>query len=396
MDWSPQQSHALDLVRDWLRSSEQVFRLFGYAGTGKTTLAKHLAEDAGKVLFGAFTGKAAYVLRRKGCSEATTIHKLIYQPKDRGRQHLLELEEELAEALRQGVVDVRRASELRAEIVQEKENLKRPLFVLNPDSPVREADLLVVDECSMVDEHMGRDLLSFGRKVLVLGDPAQLPPVAGTGFFINARPDMLLTEIHRQARENPIIRLATAVREGHDPVLGQYGDSVVMDWADVTEKEATEADQILVGTNRLRQGTNRRMRELQGRQGSLPEEGDRLVCLRNDHKVGLLNGAIWTVKTVFPKSKDDRVNLEVTPEEGGEPIEVEAHTSHFLGRELPFRERRQAQEFDYGYALTVHKAQGSQWCNVLIFDESRRFGQDKRRWLYTALTRASDRVTLVR
>ena len=147
MAWSPQQDKALAAVVEWLKTrSPQVFRLFGFAGTGKTTLARHIAEEIdGKAMFAAFTGKAALVMRSKGCDDARTIHSLIYRPKD------TETEE--------------------------------PTFELNDDSPAADAKLIIIDECSMVDEELGRDLLSFGRPVLVLGDPAQLPPVKGGGFL---------------------------------------------------------------------------------------------------------------------------------------------------------------------------------------------------------------------
>src|ERR1700704_3832073 len=91
--FSPQQDAALQAVAAWLKarpgrgSTPAVFRLFGYAGTGKTTLAKHLAEGVeGKVLFAAFTGKAALVMRRKGCQNASTIHSLIYRARESGEE----------------------------------------------------------------------------------------------------------------------------------------------------------------------------------------------------------------------------------------------------------------------------------------------------------------------
>src|SRR5690606_10771529 len=96
-----------------------------------------------------------------------------------------------------------------------------PTFSLNRQSPVAKAKLVVIDECSMVDEELGRDLMTFGTPILVLGDPGQLPPISGGGFFTDHEPDYLLTEIHRQARDNPIIRLALDVREGREP---PYGD----------------------------------------------------------------------------------------------------------------------------------------------------------------------------
>ena len=155
-EWSPEQSGAIDQVSRWLKQGEpQVFRLFGYAGVGKTTLARHIAEGArGETAFAAFTGKAALVMRSKGCAGATTIHALIY-----------------------------RASE-GAE--------GAPTFTLNADGPASRAGLIVIDECSMVDAELARDLISFGKPILVLGDPFQLPPVKGGGFFTDGAPDVML------------------------------------------------------------------------------------------------------------------------------------------------------------------------------------------------------------
>ena len=177
--FAPQQDAALKAIADWRRSGgAQVFRLFGYAGTGKTTLARRIADDVeGSVVFGAFTGKAASVMRQKGCADAATIHSLIYRTK--------ETEE------------------------------GGPAFSLNRAGPAAKADLIVIDECSMVDSDLGHDLLSFDKPVLVLGDPAQLPPVRGGGFFTEGTPpDVMLTEVHRQAAGNPIVRLSMLVREG--------------------------------------------------------------------------------------------------------------------------------------------------------------------------------------
>src|SRR5208282_3758105 len=251
MDWSAQQEKALREVADWIAEpgGRQVFRLFGYAGTGKTTLARHIAGDVeGEVQFGAYTGKAALVLRSKGCGEARTIHSMIYRPKD------LDSEE--------------------------------PSFVLNEDSPASKASLIVIDECSMVDEELGRDLLSFGRKVLVLGDPAQLPPVKGGGFFTEAEPDVMLTEVHRQAADNPIIRMSMAIREGGQIARGIYGESRVVGRDGLEPSLVTGADQVLVGMNKTRRAYNKRLRELRGFSGDLPQSGEKLVCLRNNRKKG--------------------------------------------------------------------------------------------------------------
>jgi exodeoxyribonuclease-5 len=361
-EWSPQQEDALASVAAWLRSRDkQVFRLFGYAGTGKTTLARHLAEDAGLVAFAAFTGKAASVMRRKGCADAATIHSLIYRP--------------------------------------EEDSHGRIRFVLNREGPASEADLIVIDECSMVDEMLGRDLLSFERPILVLGDPAQLPPVNGTGFFTSAAPDVLLTEVHRQARESPIIRLSMDVREGRRIVPASEGAVRLLPRSAIEAKDVLEADQVLVGLNRTRRTYNGRIRSLLGYEDPFPQVRDRLVCLRNRHQKGLLNGTLWTVDGPLKASNDDRRAFAVSPQEGepGRPVSIEVHRSVFDGSEaeLTPEQRRGLDEFDYGYALTVHKAQGSQWSKVLVFDESGVFRADRRRWLYTAITRAAESLTIV-
>jgi exodeoxyribonuclease-5 len=362
MAWSPQQDDALKAVARWLNDKDrQVFRLFGYAGTGKTTLAKKIAEDAdGEVAFAAFTGKAALVLRSKGCKDARTIHSTIYKARDR--------------------------------------DTEEPSFVLNEDAAAARANLIIIDECSMVDADLGRDLLSFGKPVLVLGDPAQLPPIKGGGFFTDADPDIMLTEVHRQAADNPIIRLSMQVREGHLLSPGAYGKSQIIRRSEVDAGLVTKADQVLVGMNKTRRSYNKRMRELFGYQDPFPEVGDKLVCLRNDKTKGLLNGGLWLVRT-RTASRTRKLKLTAVPDEDQKrkPLRLSILPEFFEGNEetLSMAQRRDSDAFDYGYALTVHKAQGSQWDNVVLFDESGAFPEYRARWLYTGLTRAAETVTIV-
>lgn len=394
MDFSPQQNAALSAVARWADDDPDgigpIYRLFGFAGTGKTTLAKFFSEGLGGfVQFAAFTGKAASVMRQRGCLNATTIHSLIYRPRGRSGEYLRQLDEELKNP---ELTDERRKL-VEQLVAEEKDALKKPSFVLKPWEELQHVRLFIIDECSMIDEKMGNDLLSFGIPILVLGDPAQLPPVRGAGFFTEAQPNTMLTEIHRQARESPIIALATEVREGRAIARGQYGLTRVIRKADLAPGEVMGHDQILVGRNATRTAANRRARELAGKTGVLPITGDRLVCLRNNHDLGLLNGEIWT--TVSSNVLDEDT-LELTVASEGKPsLAVEAHRHPFEGREFKGWERLDAEEFDYGYALTVHKAQGSQWGSVILFDESWCFRNDARRWLYTGLTRAAERVTVV-
>src|SRR5690606_13516597 len=162
--WSPQQQTALDRVGRWLKTRDKsVFQLAGYTGTGKTTLAKHLAATVdGPVYFAAYTGKAAHVLMKAGATNVSTIHQLIYTPKDKSQQRLKDLEKERAQLLTHKPIPEALLEKVEKAIREEKANLARPMFQLNTESPLLGAALLVVDEYSMIDEQMGKDLLSFG------------------------------------------------------------------------------------------------------------------------------------------------------------------------------------------------------------------------------------------
>src|SRR5436305_9958527 len=212
-DFTPQQDAALKAIAHWWKNDRHqspLFRLFGYAGTGKTTLARHLAAGVdGKVLYAAFTGKAACVMRSKGCRGASTIHRLIYKPP--------ETKEE------------------------------QPSFELWSKAPASNAKLIIIDECSMVDAELARDLMSFGVPLLVLGAPAQLPPIQGGGFFTGTEPDAMLTEVHRQAQDDPIVRLSMMIRAGNTLREGRYGESAVVRREAVDPARVIAADQILVG-----------------------------------------------------------------------------------------------------------------------------------------------------
>jgi ATP-dependent exoDNAse (exonuclease V) alpha subunit len=369
--FTPHQQEALKSVAQWLKAgpgmngAPQVFRLFGYAGTGKTTLARHIADEAdGEVKFGAFTGKAASVMRGKGCRGASTIHSLIYRARESG--------EEI------------------------------PSFDLWDEAPASKAELIIIDECSMVDAELGRDLLSFGVPVLVLGDPAQLPPIQGGGFFTETEPDAMLTEVHRQAQDDPIVRLSMDIRAGEYIEPGRYGDTEVLRKNDLDPDRVLKADQVLVGRNATRRAYNARMRERRGFVGEMPSAGDKLVCLRNNRKKGLFNGALWTVKErAAPKGggKAGILTMRLMPDDeiGVRGVKVSVRPECFSGgiEQVDWPRRKPYDEFDYGYVLTVHKAQGSQWNDVVLFDESFAFPDSRERWLYTGVTRAARKLTVV-
>ena len=365
--FTPHQDKALGAVAAWLKerpgegSTPQVFRLFGYAGTGKTTLARAIAEGVdGRVQFAAFTGKAALVMRGKGCVNAQTIHSLIYRPRDSGAE--------------------------------------TPTFELYDDSPASRAKLIVIDECSMVDAELGRDLLTFGKPILVLGDPAQLPPIQGGGFFTEAEPDAMLTEVHRQAEDDPIVRISMQARAGERLTLGTFGESQVVRRDELDPARVINADQVLVGRNATRRSYNVRMRERRGFTEPMPIAGDKLVCLRNNRKKGLFNGGLWIVKErKSRKTGALRLRLASDEETGGRDVKVSVRPECFSGEieTLEWMLRKRHDEFDFGYVLTVHKSQGSQWDDVVLFDESFAFPEHRARWLYTGITRAAKRLTVV-
>lgn len=419
-DWSPQQVHALQAVGDWLHTCRQqdasgLFRLFGFAGTGKSTLAQHIGalevDRGGFVQYASFTGKAAVVMRRKGCANARTLHSLIYTSHEKSRNELTRLNVALADAVAKQANN--EIYELRQAIKNEEASLMQPGFSLKPKESaltiVNEFDqphtisLFVIDECSMVDERLGRDLQSFNVPILVLGDPAQLPPVAGQGYFTKSTPDILLTEIHRQALDSPIIAMANQVRNGNTLQLGQFGGGCgVVGPGVLTAEDWMAADQILVGKNLTRRAINGRCRVLSGIDDFLPVPGEKLVCLRNNHEIGLLNGSLWECLSSEDMTADDQgfipptFKLHVRSLDGDDrEVETRAHKSHFMGTTLDSWERMDADEFDFGYALTVHKAQGSQWNNVVLMDEWNNF-DTRKQWLYTGITRAAERITVVR
>lgn len=373
--WTRQQSEALAAIKAWHRAPDRAptFYLAGYAGSGKTTLAQAAARRiGGRMLYAAYTGKAAHVLRRMGCDGATTIDLLIYKP-------VL-----TATCTRDPPCDV---------LCVDRCRYRRERFVgreINLDSVLAGANLLIIDEVSMIGEEMAGDLLSYAVPILVLGDPAQLPPIGDAGYFTDREPDYLLTEIQRQAFGSPIIDLATRVRNRQQLRLGRYGDSAVI--ARLSDNDLLDADQIIVGTHRIRCVVNRAVRKALGFHGDIPEPGEKLICLKNDRRKGLRNGELFEVVAV-KSERHGFLDMEVR-NDVGQVFDVWAPVDAFgladgSGSELS------GSPFTFGYATTAHKAQGSQWDSVLVIDESRAFGEHQFEWLYTALTRAVERVTVM-
>lgn len=383
IQFSKAQQMAQEQVSLWLETESEekpVFKLFGYAGTGKSTIANSLANGL-QVQYMAFTGKAASVMREKGCINAATVHSSIYVL---SRKRIVELRKKLASTF-----DLEERLAIEKEIIA-LEN--KPHFVLNPMASFLGYDLIILDECSMINEQIGNDLLSFNVPILVLGDPFQLPPVSGEGFFTSGQPDVLLDEVHRQAKENPILRIATAIRS-HEPYpMDDSGKALC------AKQRATLGDllssyeqggQVLAGRNATRVAINQKMRQALGFSQPYPMPGDKLVCLQNNRDLGLLNGTLWRVRMTEGVPVNDILKVELQDESSGDILECEAHLGKLNGGNMSFFNSRPYGVFDFGYCLTVHKAQGSQWDSVILVDESSCFKEMAQRWLYTGVTRAA-------
>lgn len=364
MNFGPQQQEALRKVDYWFKHETKrkpYFYLAGYAGSGKTTLAKHFREGIdGECFFMAYTGKAAHVMTQKG-SPATTIHSAIYR------------------------------------LVKDPKT-KRETWVLNRGSYIKNAKLIIVDEVSMVNEEIAEDLLSFKVPILVLGDPGQLPPVKGSGYFISGKPDMMLTEIHRQAKGNPIIELATKARKGERIELGTYGNSIVTD--KLSMADASSVDQVLVGRNNTRESFNRLIRKAKGFEGTWPQKGEKLICLKNNSLKGILNGQTFIVDYLVPETqltKKSRFLKAGVMSDEGRLIDVSIPKGYFdLAENLDEYVLKNGDQMDFAYAITCHKSQGSQWDSILVSDESWCFRESAKNWLYTSITRAAEKLILVR
>lgn len=400
----PEQQAAKEKFLEWFEGQEEdfeddppenIFRIFGYAGTGKTTITREIIRNIkGRILFGAFTGKAALVMRRNDLP-ARTIHSLIYTP--------IRPDKHKADALRRKIDAGASAAEIK-DLFKKLKAAEQMHFELNTEeSDLNFASLFVLDECSMVNDEMKKDIQTFGVPLLVLGDPGQLPPIEGTGALVQDKPDVLLETIHRQALDNPIIAMSMKARTGQGIAHGEYGTSKKITPNMFKVNAAIAADQILTGKNVTRRKLNRWIREELGFfSDPYPVPGEKLICLRNNAKVGIFNGLLCTVEERL-NDFDVSIEYKLKTEEGRQIIcrILRAHFDEYhtpgTVKSLRWWDFQEAEEFDFGYAITVHKSQGSQWDHVILYDD-KFFVWDKlnrSRWLYTAITRAAETITLV-
>ena len=374
---SPEQASAIESIVEWYKQKgRQEFYLAGYAGVGKSTVCAVAIEElkskcrVKNVRTAAYTGKAASVLRKKGNANAQTIHSLIYTAYEDAE-----------------------TGDLR--------------FAISDESPAAEADLIVIDECSMASKELANDLKSFGKKLLILGDPGQLPPINGEGAFTNREPDVFLREIHRQAAESGVIELATLAREGKPWPKGYEKDGVrVLPLNKETQHLIyREETQPICGLNRVRYCYTQRIRKLRGYEGRLPVAGEKLICRRNNREEGLFNGGIGTLKSIATDKKIPgalTMNIDMEDlEHSSEKLQVDPYLfeKHFTNGEAQKLELRKGMprldEFDWAAILTCHASQGSQFPDVTVVDDSAAFREHRNNWRYTACTRSEIGLTIL-
>lgn len=401
MELNQGQSECLEKLLTWWKTydgTKQVFEISGAAGTGKTTLIKTLIDclhdiHLENVLFMALIGKAAMQMTKSGVM-ARTIHSSIYVP-----------------------LEVPKLDKENKVIISEGRILKEIRFIKKPnlESSIK---LIVIDEAPMVNEKIANDIKSYGLPIIALGDLNQLPPVIGNPVFLK-KPDYILTEVMRQAAKNPILKLSQDIIKCDylNLIPGVYDDKLLIikqkDFLNFYEESLTKSDIVICGRNVTRDILSAKIRELYFKQRGidlpkLPELmiGDKLICRKNNwilqvDGINLINGLVGNVIDIdFESKTSDTINIDFKPDFLDGTFEsIPLNTKFFNGsrsyKELIKKMPHNGELFEFGYAITCHLSQGSQYDKVIVFVERMGDMTFFRKWLYTAVTRASKKLILV-
>lgn len=377
-----------------------LLKISGYAGTGKTTLItetrKFIAKKFPhlKIAFVSFTGKAASILydkiekinNNRFNDYIGTIHGLIYKPKTRYDKTL------------------------KTFVIYDWE-LKDEYDI--------EADVIFIDEASMVSKELWEDIQYFNKSIIVIGDNYQLPPI-GDKFNLLENPDFQLVEIQRQKEDSPILDLSIRVRnEGWISENNFFSKSVFrLNWndklcQDIWNKKVIFDNNlaILCGFNTTRCDLNNSIRAKKKIKNKIPYPGEQVICLRNNHKTKIMNGQTGTVKWVMP----DKYSLYRMTIDVGNEAPIDCLVSDKCFGEATYTMYDKSKDstkkfnyaisqnfsavdyFDYGYVMSVHKSQGSEWNRVVVFEQRSNHWDDEyySRWLYTAITRAQEKLFII-
>ena len=377
---------AVKEILKWLYESPRYrkpfMRLSGNAGTGKTLCISYLIQNSAELFprymklrppaVCTFTWKAALVLQSRNVP-ACSIHSIFYEPNGEGKD---------------GEVTFKRRT---PEMIRESYSM------------------IIVDESSMVNSEMRTDIEAIGLPVLYVGDSGQLPAISEDpeDEFFMERAELRLTEVRRQALDSPIIRLSIDIREGKYIPYGKYGDGVFkVTPDDISDNVLIKTDQLICGRNDTRQALNRKVRRLLGYDvRTLPNENERLIGLNNLPERQMFNGQTWTADANYSDFRLENSHKTVMAIRGDDgtkriqqcwfPEDLQYKSFPQKGHAAKFMKENNIYLVDYGYALTCHKMQGSSAKRPVIFEE--RLGDKKfhKRWLYTAVTRAVEKVFIV-
>lgn len=375
----------------WNKSGmKQLFEISGPAGSGKTFLAKYLIDifklSLDEVLCIAYMGKAALQLSRSGLP-AKTCHSAIYD-----YVKVIEKDED-------------------GNIIYLPNGKPKTKFdfVLKKKLP-KHIKMILIDEGGMIPEKMARDILSFGLPVMVLGDLNQLPPVFGKAFFLRD-PDVVLTQIMRQAEGNPVIYMAHQILAGKTLQYGCYGNSNVIRKSDMNNFMLSKADVVLTGSNKLRYEINKLFREqiLDGIRLDRANVGEKVICRKNNwgkcvnDMIYLMNGLSGYVDYVdFSKFNGKKFTMDFKPDFVNKTFKnLQVDYEKLMAEPKTTKDDNPfdftLNKFEFSNAITTHLSQGSQWPNIVMLVEKMPFltRDTYMKLLYTGITRAEHQITVV-
>ena len=383
MDLSDEQNKAMKAVLSWInnkKEKEQIFIFGGIAGSGKTTCINYIKNELNmRTIEMVYTGMASLVLKQNGNPNAKTIHSTIY--------------------------NTRKGAD------------GKPIHMIKKKEEMEDIDMFIVDECSMINESMFNDILSFKKKVLFVGDHKQLPPIKGNGILTH--PDVELNECHRVALENPLTWLSQEIRMGRFALKNQViGNEIVIINQENLEL-ARKVDQIITTTHKNRIRFNAMYRKYLGFD-DMPRVDDRVVCKKNDWSnlsfsgllktdVALVNGMSGTIEKIERNGHQDfwdtynkhhsiaisnidfKPNLDINTYKG---IESD-YASLLHDRKQSYKfDTRDMNFFEYAYALSLYSCQGSQYGSVYYHHKPFGAVEVRASMLYTGVTRAKNKLVL--
>lgn len=383
-----QQSLVKDCYNWFYNENSLVFEYAGGPGSGKSFVLDYIIEYLGinreQIAPMAYTGAAAVNLRTKGLLNAGTIHSWIYHA-SMSQKHD-----------KQGNI-----------IMDDYFNRPKETLDFVPKLTLKNIKLIIIDEAYMVPIEMKQDIERFGIKIIACGDWNQLPPINSQPAYLTSPDVRLLTKVMRQAENSFIVKLAYATLHGQTISNGYYGDVLVINEDELTDQMIRSSDIVICSKNSTREYYNNKIRELFGYSGKTPQYGERVICRSNNKyeivdNINLANGLIGTVVNFPDVSGFDgsTFRLLFKPDLLDVPFDIKASYKYFTA---PYQQRDilrndkylEGEKFEFGYCITAHLSQGSQFDNVIVIDEPM-MGNINNRLAYVAITRARKRLIYVK